>query len=115
VLPGRPNLVISRDAGFEAPGAQLLGSLDAARARGQDLAGELAADSVCVIGGGEIYRAAMAVADRLELTEVALAPAGDVRFPAIDPALWVEVARRTGERGARDEADFAFVSYRRRM
>ena len=56
----------------------------------------------------------IARANRLYITEVDLAPEGDARFPAIDPALWRETKREKGVRGARDQADFVFVEYERR-
>ena len=76
--------------------------------------GEMNADEIIVAGGGEIYRETIARADRLFVTEVDLAPNGDVFFPAIDPALWREVKRERGMRSERDEADFVYVDYVRR-
>lgn len=115
-LPGRTTIVVSRDAGFAAPGAIVVGSLEAAFGEAERVAAASGAAAIAVVGGGEIYAQAMPRADRLELTEVALEPTGEgiVRFPAIDPAVWVETARVAGERGPRDEADFAFVTWRRR-
>ena len=83
-----------------------LGAADRAAAR--------AADAIVVAGGGEIYAETIGLASRLAITEVALTPQGDARFPAIDPREWREVRREAGERGPRDEADFAFVDYERR-
>ena len=67
-----------------------------------------------IAGGGELYAQTIALADRLAITEVALAPEGDAVFPRIDPAQWREVFREAGVRGPRDEANFAFVDYERR-
>jgi dihydrofolate reductase len=67
-----------------------------------------------VIGGGEIYAEAMAAADRLYVTHVAASPAGSVRFPAIDPAIWQ--ADGPPERlpaGEKDDAATTFVIYDR--
>ena len=69
------------------------------------------ADAIAVIGGAEIYRAAMAQADRLEITEVALTPDGDVRFPAIDRSIWREAGRRHCPAGPADDAAFDLVRY----
>lgn len=113
-LPGRTNIVVSRDRAFAAEGVETAGDLGTALARARAVAAASGATAVAVIGGGEIYAQAMALADRLEITEVALAPEGDTVFPPIDPASWEETARVAGGRGERDEADFAFVSYRRR-
>jgi dihydrofolate reductase len=73
----------------------------------------MGADAVVIAGGGELYAQTIALADRLAITEVALAPKGDAVFPRIDPNAWREVRREPGVRGPRDEADFAFVDYER--
>jgi len=87
-LPGRRNIVISRQADYPATGAELAGSLEAGLAL-------CAADSKAfVIGGGEIYRQAMSFADRLELTEVDQEPAGDAWFPEFSQQGWQESAQR---------------------
>ena len=100
-LPGRRNIVISRQADYEAPGAELAGSLE--------LALQLAApaETAFIIGGEQIYRQAMAVADRLEITEVELEPEGDAWFPEIPPAEWEKTATSAGQ-------GYAFATYRRR-
>ena len=77
-------------------------------------AAAMGADAVVIAGGGELYAQTIDSADRLALTEVALAPEGDAVFPRIDPALWREVRREAGVRGPNDDADFAFVDYERR-
>ena len=73
------------------------------------------ADQIIIGGGGEIYAQTIARASRLFITEVALDAEGEARFPPIDPHVWREITRETGERGPRDEADFAFVEYERGM
>ena len=108
-LPGRRNIVVTRDAGWAHEGVARAGSLDEAFA----LAGETAGDAVMVIGGGTIYSAALPMADRLEITRVHAAPAGDTLFPKIDPQLWQEVARETPPRGEKDTADVTFLTFRR--
>jgi len=106
-LPGRRNVVMSRDAGFAAVGAERVPSLEAALAL---LAGE---DIVYVIGGGEIYAQVLPLADELILTEVDRVYEGaDAFFPAFDRAQFVEVERR--EAVAADGTPYAFVTYRRR-
>ena len=72
------------------------------------------ATEIVVIGGAEIYAQWMPYADRLEITEVHARPAGDTYFPAIDTAIWEEVARVRNSVGPDDSADFSFVTYRRR-
>jgi dihydrofolate reductase len=113
LLPGRPHIVVSRDAAFEAEGADVMPSFEAALERGAELAAELGAAEVAVIGGGQIYKMAMEQADRLEITEVQADPDGDTHFPKIDPAVWREVARRPAERSERDSASVEFVTYER--
>lgn len=115
-LPGRTTIVVSRDAGYSAEGVTVVGSLEAAFAEGRRVAVESGVGEVMVVGGGEIYAQALSFTDRVEITEVQLTPdpTGTVLFPALDPAIWVESARVAGERGARDEADFDFVTWRRR-
>jgi len=114
-LPGRTTIVVSR-AGFAAEGVTVVPSLEAGFAEGRRVAERDGVGEVMVVGGGEIYAQALPLADRVEITEVKLAPAteGAVLFPALDPAVWVEAARIPGERGPRDEADFDFVTWRRR-
>lgn len=107
-LPGRRVIVVTRDAGWSRPEVEVAHSLEAALA----LVGD--APETMIGGGGEIYRLALPLADRLYITEVDLAPEGDVRFPEIDPAQWRETSRQCGARGPKDEAGFSFVEYERR-
>jgi dihydrofolate reductase len=113
-LPGRTNIVVTRDATFRKDGAQVTTSLKEALAiaRGDALRRSVA--EIAVIGGAEIYAACMEVADRLEITEVHATPEGDTRFPAIDRAQWQEVAREPHPAGPDDSAPFTYVTYRRR-
>jgi dihydrofolate reductase len=113
-LPGRETIVVTRDPAFAPSGVLVAHTLDA----GLDLAAERARAmgmSEIIIGGGsEIFAQTMARASRLSITEVALDAEGEARFPHIDPREWREISRETGERGPRDDADFAFVEYERR-
>lgn len=104
-LPGRRNIVVSRQAGYAAPGAELAGSLEG----GLQLAAGDA--SVFVIGGADIYRQALPLADRLEITEVALSPEGDSWFPDIPAADW----RLTDKKipSAPSGTGFTFLTYHR--
>jgi len=114
LLPGRETIVVTRNASFGAAGARAAHSLEGALELAQERAAASGADAIAVAGGAEIYAQTVRLADRLFITEVALAPVGDARFPRIDPKIWREVHREAGERGPRDEADFAFVDYERR-
>ena len=113
LLPGRPHIVITRDAGFHAEGAETAVSLDAALERAVPLAKEASVEEIAVIGGGQIYGLAMARAERLEITEVQAEPDGDTRFPEIDPLVWREVARERVPKSERDSAAVEFVTYER--
>lgn len=113
-LPGRPHIVISSDPEYAPEGAEAATSLEAALERAEQIAGETGVSEVCVIGGGRIYRQAMPLAGRLEITEIDAEPEGDTHFPAIDPGKWAEVARVPGMRGDKDSADFSYVTYQRR-
>ena len=113
-LPGRTNIVVTRDAHFRSPGAVVTTSLADARAIATGDALRRLATEIAVIGGAEIYAQSMPCADRLEITEVHAKPAGDTYFAAIDAAVWEEVARVRHSAGPDDSADFSFVTYRRR-
>jgi dihydrofolate reductase len=113
-LPGRETIVVTRDPDFAAPGALVAHTLEAGLKLAAERAAAMGADAIVIAGGGEIYAQTIGRAHRLAITEVALEPKGDARFPPIDPSVWREVRRENGERGPRDEADFAFVDYERR-
>ena len=104
-LPGRENIVISRKPGFEAPGASLASSVEGAIAL---CAGEPVA---FVIGGAEIYAAALPLADGLVLTEIQREFEGDTRFPEWNHGEWRETQREA--RTAKDGMRFDFVLYER--
>ena len=112
-LPGRTNIVVTRDADFRSPGAVATTSFAAARAVATGDALRRLATEIAVIGGAEIYAQWMDIADRLEITEVHARPEGDTYFAAIDPADWEEVARAGNSASSDDSADFSYVTYRR--
>lgn len=99
-LPGRRNIVITRQRGFAPEGAEVAATPEEALA----LCGD--APEVAVIGGGEIYRLFWRLVDRLYLTEVDLEVEGDTHFPAVSPAEWREVGREVHPRGEKDSAAF---------
>jgi dihydrofolate reductase len=113
-LPGRTNIVITRDAAFRADGAVVTTSFESAVlvARGDALRRNVR--EIAIIGGAEIYAQFMAGADRLEMTEVHIRPEGDTCFPPIDATLWQEIARERHPAGPDDSAPFSYVTYRRR-
>lgn len=112
-LPGRTNIVVTRDPAFRASGAVVTTSLADAFAVARGDALRRSAAEIAVIGGADIYAQCMAMADRLEVTEVHMSAEGDTRLAAVDPAAWEEVARVKNAAGPDDSADFSYVTYRR--
>jgi dihydrofolate reductase len=113
-LPGRTNIVVTRDAAFAAPGVAVAPSLEAAYAIARGDALRRGAAEIAVIGGADIFAQWMDRADRLEITEVHAAPAGDTHLPVVDRARWREVARLRQTATAADSSDFTYVTYIRR-
>lgn len=101
-LPGRANVVLTRSPGWSSEHATAAGSMEEALAiadaRGED---------VFIAGGADVYRQALPLADRMELTEVDISPQGDTWFPEVDWSQWRETAREPHQ-------GFAFVSYQRK-
>jgi dihydrofolate reductase len=112
-LPGRTNIVVSRDRSFTAPQVLVAPGVEAALAAARGDALRRSADAIAVIGGADLYAQTMAQADRLLITRVALQPAGDTRFPRIDPTVWQEVERSEHPAGPDDDAPFAIIAYER--
>ncbi|WP_126443996.1 dihydrofolate reductase [Sulfuricystis multivorans] len=104
-LPGRENIVVTRNVDYVAPGATVAHSLAAA------LSKVGAGGTAFVIGGAELYAHALPLADRLELTEIDVDVEGDAFFPAFARAEWRETGRVAG-RSANGLA-YAFVTYER--
>jgi dihydrofolate reductase len=114
LLPGRTNIVLTRDFALVAPGAVLATSLDAALGFARTDAAKRGVDEIMVIGGSDIFAATMSLAERLEITHVHLAPEGDAYFPEIDPEVWQEVTREDYSAGPDDDAGFTVATYTRR-
>lgn len=112
-LPGRRTVVVTRDAHWSHPGCERAPSLPAAIA----LAGTpgpdptIATDEVFIVGGAQLYREAIAIAQRAIVTEIELDVAGDAYFPELDPSRWRAVSRSEHRSGA--GPSFAIVDYRR--
>lgn len=101
-LAGRVNIVITRDRAYEASGAFVVADVEEALTAAR----QGTADEICVIGGSEIFRQFLALADRLYLTEVDLAPEGDAVFPPLDFSQWAETSREVHPRAENDDAGF---------
>lgn len=107
-LPGRRNLVISRNAHFVAAGAEVFTDpLEAIEAAATS-------EKIFIIGGAELYCQTLAYVDRLMLTEIWADVAGDTHLPNIDPQLFEEVRREPRSADADNQFDFDFVEYVRR-
>lgn len=100
-LPGRDNIVVSRQSGYAAAGARIASSLAAALAMAQD------APEIMIIGGVEIFLAALPLASRIYLTEIHDAPPGEVTMPPFAPERWQETARENHV--SADGLSFSFV------
>jgi dihydrofolate reductase len=103
-LPGRDNIVVTRDAGFSAAGTNRAGSIDEALDIARRMAAERGVDEIMVIGGAEIFALTLSLADRIYLTRIHARPDGDVTFPEPDPRIWHEVSRAPIEPDPRDDA-----------
>ena len=112
-LKDRTNIVITRDRGFAADGAIVANSLETAMDMAREDARKRAADSIAIIGGAGIFSDGLAIADRLEITLVHAAPAGDTFFPSIDGKIWRETARMRQDAAPDDDADVSFITYER--
>jgi dihydrofolate reductase len=100
-LPGRANIVVTRNTGWAVPGINAVTSLEDALTlainltKGQDVQ----ASEAMIIGGAEIYKAALPLADRIYLTRIDVPVDGDAWFPDLDPADWQLVSCQSGEEG----------------
>lgn len=106
LLPGRRHIVLTRDTGWAEEGAEVAHSPEEAIALAN-------APHIAVIGGAEIYRQFLPLADRIEWTEVAAEPQGDTSFPAFDRSEWAEAARQEHPAEGRIPG-FAFVTLLRK-
>lgn len=107
LLPGRRHIVLTRDKNWEGDGADVAHSVEEALKMAN-------APHIAVIGGAEIYKAFLAKADRIELTEVHSKPKGDIKMPAFDDAQWEETARE--DMGAKNgNPGYSFVTLKRKQ
>lgn len=114
LLPGRPHIVITRNADYTREGVTVVGSLEAGLAEGVRQAKQCGVDAVFVVGGGDIYRQALPLADRLHITHIDAAPEGDTTFPAISAEEWVSEEEVSVPAGERDDHATVYAIYRRR-
>lgn len=108
-LPGRPHIVVSRNPDYRPEGVERVATLEAAIALASELAQASSAMEIMVIGGAQIYQAALSYAQRIYLTLVDIEVAGDTLFPSIDASLWQEVSRTPAQARQANDPDYSFV------
>ncbi len=107
-LPGRQNIVITRNADWQYPGVTVAHSVEEAIAAAQT-------DTVFIIGGAQVYEQALPLVDVLHLTQIhARWASADAFFPALDPDEWQEVSREHHQSDHRNAYEFDFVTLKRR-
>jgi dihydrofolate reductase len=112
-LPGRHNIVLTRDDSYSAEGVETATSMREALRLARDYARPNDADEICVIGGGEIYAMALPLADVLRVTHVEAMPDGDTRFPPIDGYDWDMIEEQSFPIGPGDSDPTRYAVYRR--
>ena len=113
-LPGRTNIVITRQPDFQAEGAKVVATLDEAVTMAENVAFIEGQDEAVVMGGAEIYALALPKADRLYLTEVHAEVEGDTWFPEYDTSEWKEIGREDFPAEGPNPYDYSFVVYERK-
>ncbi|HEY1560984.1 MAG TPA: dihydrofolate reductase [Caulobacteraceae bacterium] len=114
-LPGRTNIVLSRDGSFAPPGAVVCEDFAEASEMGREQASEDGVEEACVIGGAALFTLALPKARRIYLTEVEAAPKGDVFFPPFDETAWRETRREAYAASEGDDHNFIFRVLERRL
>ena len=112
-LPGRTNIVVSRDPAFAASGVLVAPNLMFALTAARGDALRRSTDEIMVIGGADIFLQTMDIAGRLEVTCVHARPDGDTQLPPINLDVWREVARKQYDPGPEDDAGFTISTYER--
>jgi dihydrofolate reductase len=113
-LPGRFNIVLSRDGTFAPAGALVCDDFSEAVEIARDHASEDGVEEACIIGGAALFALALPRARRIYLTEVAASPPGDVTFPPFDENDWIETRREDHPPGEGDDYPFVFRVLERR-
>lgn len=113
-LPGRDNIVVSRNPAFTAAGASVVHDLDEAFTRATASAQSSTVDEWMLLGGAQLYAAAMPRIQRLYLTRVHADIAGDAHLPPLDMGEWQEMSREEHPAGGGNEFPFSFIVLQRR-
>jgi len=114
-LPGRTNIVVSRQKNYQPGGVLVINDFLAAIEHAKSVALADRVEEIMIIGGGEIYRQGMGLADRLFLSHVELDVAGDVVFPKLDMTVWEVSGRLPVRPDERDETTYSIKVYCRRV
>lgn len=112
-LPGRTNIVITRDGSYQPEGVKVVNSLEAARELAESICTIDGCDEAMVIGGAQIYEQALSLADRLYLTQVHADVNGDAWFPAFHPGDWMEMGRDDFTASGHNPYDYSFIVLQR--
>lgn len=114
-LPGRQNIIVTRDPAYKVPGAIVAASVEESLKIARGIAEKEGKDEVFVGGGAEIYRLALPHADRLYISEIHLKPAGDTVFPPFDRSQWAEVKREFHKAKEGESADYTITVLERKL
>lgn len=112
-LPGRPNLVLTRDQSYSAPKAEVFHEPKSFIGKGFEYAGLLGQDEVMLIGGAQLYKVFLPYCDRLYVSHIETEVDGDAKFPEIDPEIWHQTTRNRQSQGPKDEFAFSIAVYDR--
>lgn len=113
-LPGRPNLVLTRDCHYKAPKAEIFTDIHDMIGRGYELAGLTGVDEIMLIGGATLYAKLMPYVGRMYVTDVDAMINGDAHFPAIAAADWVVASETPFAQTDKDDYPFTVKVYERR-
>lgn len=114
-LPGRPNLILTRNTEYSDDRAEIFTNVNAMIGRGYELAGALGVDEVMIIGGANLYAKLLPFCDRMYVTEVDASVEGDAKFPEFDHADWTCLSETPHKRGAKDDYDFTIRIFERKQ
>jgi len=112
-LPGRPNLVLTRNGEYRAKGAEVFSDMTEMIGRGYELAGAMGTDEIMLIGGAQLYTSLLPHCDRLYVTRVEAEVEGDAVFPKIDMQNWTVTSEEGPIRGPKDDFPFHVAQYDR--
>lgn len=114
-LPGRANLVVTRDRAWRHPGVRIFHDLDSAYQSAEAQAQIDGVNEIMVIGGGEIFTEALPRADRLYLTQVHADVVGDAYFPGICWNQWRQISREDHAASENNPHDYSFIVFERQF